>query len=620
MKILIAQTNTTPNDFDGNFEQIKRAIDKGWGAVDLVVTPELSIPGYLVKDLMYDDSFIEKNLETLQKVVEATKNQRIPSPGMIELRNSDATNGGPVRSFNDIKTKTYVIVGYIDKNRTGKGKPFRNMLAVICDGAIVATYQKRLLPFYDVFDEGRYFEPGTEGTVIEIAGKKWGLAICEDIFNDKGMDDYNYATNPLAEYRNIGVNNIISINSSPFRKPKERANMVRESFKNGTIIYCNQTGGQDDLVFDGHSMIVQNEKVLLFADAETPLLNFDFDNGPENDVVKMAEITRGGNGERRIASLFQMLVIGLRDYIHKNGFKTAVFGSSGGIDSALVAALLCEAIGPKNVYGIRMPSVISSSHSVDDALALQQNLGFNDFIVPIEHKDNLKKYNEIFSPTMLVGTPDWSTPVYNSVADENIQARIRGMIIMHFSNAFGAIPIATGNKSELSVGYCTLYGDMCGGFAPLSDVYKMDVYALAEYYNEKVKADSAIPLSIIEKAPSAELSEGQEDSDSLLPYPILDMVLFGLVEHHISNFDVFCDVYEDIVFEAYGFSKSIIPEKIKSICFIKDWIGSKEAKQEYDKTIQMVKRNEFKRRQAAPGIKVSKVAFGSGRRMPITKK
>jgi NAD+ synthase (glutamine-hydrolysing) len=259
--------------------------------------------------------------------------------------------------------------------------------------------------------------------------------------------------------------------------------------------------------------------------------------------------------------------------------------------------------------------VISSQHSQDDALLLQQNLGFNDFIVQIEHKDLVKKYNDIFSPTMLVG----GKPVYNLVADENIQARIRGTIVMHFSNAFGAIPIATGNKSELSVGYCTLYGDMCGGFAPISDVYKMDVYALAEYYNNKAgKSSAIIPPSIIEKVPSAELSEGQEDSDSLLPYPILDILLFGLIEHHISNFDVFCDSYHDIIMEAYGGMNHKRNEKTAT--FIKEWIVGEKASQEYNKTIQMVNRNEFKRRQAAPGIKVSKVAFGSGRRMPITKK
>lgn len=610
MKVLIAQTNTTPNDFNGNFQQIKDAIEVGLNKVDLIVTPELSIPGYLVKDLMYDNSFIENNLKTLQEVVKAT----------TLLRFGEQIVSDAQRKLEHKTRKTYVIVGYVDKNRTGKGKPFKNMLAVICDGAIVATYQKRLLPFYDVFDEGRYFEPGTEGAVIEIAGKKWGLAICEDIFNDKDMDDYNYATNPLADYRKMGIKNIISINSSPFimGKPKERINMVGKSFKDGIIIYVNQRGGMDDLVFDGHSMIVKNNKVLLFADAETPLLEFDFNKCPKNDVVKMSEIKQGEeNGESRIASLYQMLVIALRDYIYKNGFKTAVFGSSGGIDSALVAALLCDAIGRENVYGIRMPSVLSSQHSQDDALVLQQNLGYNDFIVPIEHKDCLKKYNSIFN----------SFDTYNPVADENIQARIRGTIIMHFSNAFGAIPIATGNKSELSVGYCTLYGDMCGGFAPLSDVYKMDVYSLAQYYNNKSRYyktfdldafddlddSGAIPLSIIQKAPSAELSEGQEDSDSLLPYPILDIVLYGLIEHHISDFDVFCDVYQDIVIEAHG--------SVTQTNLIGEWIGDdKEAKQEYNKTIQMVNRSEFKRRQAAPGIKVSKVAFGSGRRMPITKK
>jgi len=567
MKIVIAQTNTTPLDFQGNTDQIKLAMDKASAdtTISLVVTPELSIPGYLVKDLMYNHDFVEKNLKWLQKIV--------------------AFSTG---------SQYFTVVGYIDKNYNGQGKPFRNMLAVIKNGTVVARYQKQLLPFYDVFDEGRYFEPGNKLAVIEIDGEKWGLAICEDIWNDKDSDNYNYKSNPLAQYREMGVDNIISINSSPYvmGKSAERIRMLRESFAKGNLIYVNQIGGQDDLVFAGKSLIVEDGRITYKAEQTIEFTSHVCTIGNEcyidvdvMEKVKLAE-------ENSIGLLWDMLTLGLRDYIQKSGFNSVVFGSSGGIDSAVVAALACEAIGAENVYGIRMPSIHSSDHSLDDAKKLQENLGFHDYLLPIEHMELLDKYNKTFESLK-------ETKGYNDVADQNMQARIRGAAVMHASNAFGMLPLATGNKSELSVGYCTIYGDMCGGFAPISDVYKTVVYRLAEYFNEKKNKD-LIPVNIITKPPSAELAPDQKDDDSLLPYEILDPILYGYIELFIGDFEEF--------------------RKTQNNPTVEKWAETKNAKTQYNRMISLVDRSEFKRRQAAIGIKVCKISFGSGRRHPIIAK
>jgi NAD+ synthase (glutamine-hydrolysing) len=288
-----------------------------------------------------------------------------------------------------------------------------------------------------------------------------------------------------------------------------------------------------------------------------------------------------------------MLILGLRDYIKKSGFNSVVFGSSGGIDSAVIAALACDAIGAENVYGIRMPSIHSSDHSLDDAKKLQKNLQFNDSLLPIKHIELLSEYNKVFAKIK----DDKGYKGYNDVADQNMQARIRGAAVMHASNAFGMLPLSTGNKSELSVGYCTIYGDMCGGFAPINDVYKTIVYALAEYFNKKNKKE-LIPVNIIRKPPSAELAPDQKDDDNLLPYEILDPILYAYIECYIGDF------YEFI-------STDDLPEEVKV------WAVTPNAKAQYDRMISLVDRTEFKRRQAAPGIKVSKVSFGTSRRVPI---
>jgi NAD+ synthetase len=549
----MCQTNTIPGDFRGNVDQIKQGILKGYdNNVDIIVFPELTIPGYLCRDMIYEVGFVEKNLKALQEIV----------------------------AFNDICQmekggNPVIIVGYIDANRTGTGKPFRNMAAVIQDGCVIATYAKHLLPFYDVFDEGRYYEPGNQLAIIDIKGERWGIIICEDGWNDKGSDDYNYNVRPLVKYRDAGVTKIISINSSPFvvGKPVKRYNLFRDSgFE--TIIYLNQLGGQDELVFDGNSFITHNGMMVACAKQEPFHLVKDF----EPMVYEKAPLEE----------MYDALKIGLYDYVTKNGFKEVVLGSSGGIDSAVVIALACEVLGPTNVHGIRMPSKWSSTGSVNDALQLHQNLGCNDHYFPIEH--------DAFLDRLL--TELKCNNIYNPVASENIQARIRGNTVMHFSNAYGGLALTTGNKTELALGYTTIFGDMAGGFAPICDVYKMQVYAIARYIN---RSGTIIPQAIIDKAPSAELAPGQTDEASLLPYPILDIIVKAYIEDYIGDFKTFSSRY-------------------KQVDVINNWLESPDAQKQYDRMIKIIKSQEFKRRQAPIGTKISKVAFGMGRRLPIVKR
>jgi NAD+ synthetase len=549
----MCQTNTIPGDFRGNVDQIKQGILKGYdNNVDIIVFPELTIPGYLCRDMIYEVGFVEKNLKALQEIV----------------------------AFNDICQmekggNPVIIVGYIDANRTGTGKPFRNMAAVIQDGCVIATYAKHLLPFYDVFDEGRYYEPGNQLAIIDIKGERWGIIICEDGWNDKGSDDYNYNVRPLVKYRDAGVTKIISINSSPFvvGKPVKRYNLFRDSgFE--TIIYLNQLGGQDELVFDGNSFITHNGMMVACAKQEPFHLVKDF----EPMVYEKAPLEE----------MYDALKIGLYDYVTKNGFKEVVLGSSGGIDSAVVIALACEVLGPTNVHGIRMPSKWSSTGSVNDALQLHQNLGCNDHYFPIEH--------DAFLDRLL--TELKCNNIYNPVASENIQARIRGNTVMHFSNAYGGLALTTGNKTELALGYTTIFGDMAGGFAPICDVYKMQVYAIARYIN---RSETIIPQAIIDKAPSAELAPGQTDEASLLPYPILDIIVKAYIEDYIGDFKTFSSRY-------------------KQVDVINNWLESPDAQKQYDRMIKIIKSQEFKRRQAPIGTKISKVAFGMGRRLPIVKR
>jgi NAD+ synthase (glutamine-hydrolysing) len=581
MNALLCQTNTTPGDFASNVQQIKDCIEEGIDKeVDLIIFPELSIPGYLCRDMMHQKGFIEKNLSSLQEITQHYKSCMA-------------------------KKSPHVVVGYIDRNTSGSGKPFRNMAAVIKDGIVIATYAKHLLPFYDVFDEGRYFEPGTELTVVEIAGKKWGIAICEDVWNDKGSDDYNYNKNPLSEYRNIGIKNIISINSSPYvkGKPDRRIDVLKKGDFD-SFIYVNQVGGQDELVFDGHSFVLSNGGLVTYMNDEIsasatlmPLKSQSKLWNDTNSKYLLGSTWRCDTVVKSEKQLYDVLKMGLRDYIHKSGFKEVVVGSSGGIDSALVLALACDAIGAKNVHAIRMPSIHSSQGSRLDALQLHKNLGCHDYLINIDHIDLI---NHIVSNVKVINS-DMRNRDYNKIADENIQARLRGNIVMHFSNAWGALPLTTGNKTELALGYCSIFGDMAGGFAPINDLYKMDVYSMAEYVNSKAHKE-IIPDSILAKAPSAELAPNQTDEGNLkLPYVVLDKIVESYIEDYVGDFNNFRSLHDG--------NKNL-----------KEWFKQDSAKAEYEHKIKLIDRNEFKRRQAAPGIKVCKVAFGTGRRLPIVKK
>lgn len=567
MKIMTAQINTTPGDFSGNFERIKKGIDLAEQAkVDLLVFPELTIPGYLCQDLIYSQKFVDQNLRFLKQVVECTKS-------------------------------AHVVVGYIDRNHSGGGKPYHNMAAVIHNGLIVATYKKQLLPFYDVFDEGRYFQPGTERTIVSIAGRKWGLLICEDCWNDKGQDDYNYRTNPISKYQKIGIENFICINSSPFvkHKPARRVLMLSEVAQKGAFIYVNQIGGQDELVFDGHSCIY-DEGRLIGIDCEMFEDSYNVHALNERKLV-----VHDWNHDQLLENV---LVLGMRDYARKSGFKEMVLGSSGGIDSALAAALAVKAVGKDNVHAIRMPSIYSSEGSKTDALKLHENLGLKDYILDVDHLPLIHKMNQSFGEHSR----------YNRVAEENAQARIRDVYIMHFSNAFGPLPIGTGNKTESACGYYTHF-DMNMGYAPLKDLYKHDIYALAKKMAE-------IPSEIVNKSPSAELAPGQTDEGSLLPYSILDKIVEAYIEEYISDFEEF----QKWLLYAPGRNDlplENIPTRMLGPTLIEKYYAEFESsyvnRANYNRIIRMIDVNEFKRRQTCMGIKVSKVAFGIGRRVPVVK-
>ena len=587
MKVCLGQINTTPGDFEGNFDRIKAGIDSASRQdADLVVFPELSIPGYLSQDLMYHPTYIETNLSYLKAIT---------------------------LYANSVSTSLYVIVGYIDRSSKVGGKPFANMAAVIHQGAIVAKYQKQLLPFYDVFDELRYFEPGDDLCILEIAGRQVGVAICEDLWNDKGSDDYNYANNPLKQYREKGVDTIVSLNSSPYiqGKPWQRLKVIGPSSKpDVTIIYVNQRGGQDELVFDGHSFVLSDDDLIHVT------------NEPFEDSCQMVDLTSGGTPmlrdvskdqnrdlvESHTSTLFDMLVLCLRDYVHKQGFQEVVLASSGGVDSALVAVLACHAVGARNVHTLRMPSIYSSQHSKDDALQLHGNLGCWDYQVPIEHMSLVNELNARFSihgsDTDNLVTRKAESNQYYSVADENIQARLRDLYVMHFSNAYGALPLATGNKTESACGYYTHF-DMNFAFAPIKDLYKFQVVDL-------VRSNPLVPENIWKKPPSAELSTGQTDEESLLPYAYLDPIVKSHIEDYVSTFRAFRQWIDEKA--AAVESVSADPKDLQA------WLDTPRAKADYDRIIKLIGRMEFKRRQTCPGTKTSKVAFGIGRRIPIVEK
>jgi len=585
VKICIGQINTTPGDFEGNFARIRAGIDVAAAdGADLVIFPELCLCGYLSQDLIYHPAYIEQNLKYLSAIREHA---------------------------NSVAPDLAVVVGYIDKSGSDSGKPFANKAAVIRQGKIEISYQKQLLPFYDVFDELRYFEPGHDLSIFEVEGEKVGITICEDLWNDKGSDDYNYVDNPLQKYREAGINTIVSLNSSPYMQGKlwDRMRMIGASSEDGlTIVYVNQIGGQDELVFDGQSFIVRDGDLLYLNDERRQDSYDSIDLERQQAIIR--RVKEPANRQSVIdmsCTLQDMLVLGLRDYAVKSGFGELVLASSGGVDSAVVCLLAVEAVGAKKVHAIRMPSKYSSQHSKDDALSLHQQLGCWDYLVPIDHTDVVEMLNERYSQYAdhednLVTTRN-ATGQYNRVADENIQARMRDLYVMHFSNAFGAMPLSTGNKTESACGYYTHF-DMNFSFAPIKDLYKFEVAKLA-------RQDHRVPSNIWQKPPSAELTVGQVDEDSLLPYAILDPIVKAYIEDYVSTFGGF---------EQWLPKQPEWLEISSDRNMLQKWLSTSAASQDYQKITKLIGLMEYKRRQTCPGTKVSRVAFGIGRRIPIVEK
>jgi NAD+ synthase (glutamine-hydrolysing) len=536
MRIGIAQINPTVGDLRGNFEKIRAAYERLAAAgAELVLAPELATTGYPPQDLVFKSRFVPQNLEVIERLHQCI--------GAVPL-----------------------LVGYVDRNE-GRGKPFFNAAALLERGQSIRKSFKTLLPTYDVFDEDRYFEPGTGGEIFTIAGRRVGVTICEDIWTQDYLPGPLYETELIAVLVAKGAEIIVNLSASPFsvRKLGVRREMLAALARahRCPIVYCNVVGGNDELVFDGSSIAFNRAGNLT---AQLPSFR-----SAEAIVETDSAIALPLPPADLMAELFGALSLGVRDYLAKCKFKSAVLGLSGGIDSAVVAAIAVDSLGAGNVVGVSMPSPYSSRGSIDDALALARNLGIRCLQIPIgdAFATFKKQFNEIFA-----GLPEDTT-------EENMQSRLRGMILMALSNKFGHLLLTTGNKSELAVGYCTIYGDMAGGLAVISDVPKTLLYELARWINREREI---IPAATIEKPPSAELKPGQVDQDSLPPYDVLDQILQLYVEENQSARDII----------ARGFEEKTVR-----------WIQHR------------VDLNEYKRAQAAPGIKVTSRAFGVGRRMPI---
>ena len=538
MKIALAQINTTVGDFAGNEAKILRAYQRGVVAgAEVVVFPELATCGYPPRDLLLKPSFVEANLDLLTRLAKATGT-------------------------------TAMLVGYVGKNAIRPGRETTNSAALLQNGRIMASRSKMLLPTYDVFDEDRYFEPATENHPCDLNGRKIGVTICEDAWNDEDFwQDRRYRINPIAELANEGAELIFNLSASPWHLGKNR---IRHAMLGSLakkvqrpLFYSNLIGGNDELIFDGASLAFDSKGELI---ARGKMFEEDF-------VVVDSEASAAVGPSEMLddEKVYRGLVLGLRDYLHKCGFKAAVLGLSGGIDSALTAVLAVEALGAENVRGVSLPSQYSSQGSLDDARLLAKHLGIKYDIVPIQ--------------PMFVAAKEQLREVFRGcredTAEENIQARLRGVVLMAISNKFGSLLLTTGNKSELAVGYCTLYGDMCGGLAVISDVPKTMVYRISKWINREREI---IPEASITKPPSAELRPNQTDQDSLPPYDVLDAIL----EAYVVQMKSAADIVQS------GFDEATVKRVVRLIDFA-----------------------EYKRRQAAPGLKVTTKAFGVGRRVPI---
>ncbi|PAW61537.1 MAG: NAD+ synthase [Opitutia bacterium Tous-C1TDCM] len=552
MRLGLAQLNPTVGDLAGNRAKIVAAYQVlvAQGA-ELVVFPELAVCGYPPRDLLFKRRFAADVAESLQEIAAAV---------------------GAVPA----------LIGTVEANPTGRGRPFFNSAAFCYRGKIGAMARKCLLPTYDVFDEDRYFEAGTAPTVIDHAGHRIGVTICEDIWTHPMLSTRRLYTGrvPLEHLADQKCDFMVNLSASPWHSAKEQ---LRQTLVVGDaarslgcpVVYVNCVGGNDELIFDGRSLVCDAQGritagLAAFAedsrvvDVRATATAAPFD----------APALHPSFAADELADMYHALVLGLRDYAHKSGFKRALVALSGGIDSAVVGVIAAEAFGAENVIGVSLPSAISSQHSRDDARILAANLGVRFETIAIA--DAVAACETLLGP-LFAGRP-------RDVAEENIQARIRGVLMMALSNKFGALLLTTGNKSEMAVGYCTLYGDMCGGLAVISDVFKMQVYALARWVNREREI---IPASTIEKPPSAELRPNQTDQDSLPPYEMLDAILKGYVEEGLSR--------RDLV--ALGFAENVVNDIVRKVDL-----------------------NEYKRKQAAPGLKITPLAFGVGRRIPIVQK
>ncbi|MGF1452040.1 MAG: NAD+ synthase, partial [Opitutales bacterium] len=580
MRIGLAQINTTAGDLRGNNDRILTAYDALLKqGVDLVVFPELAVAGYPPRDLLFKSRFISDNEAALRAIAETVGD--VPA-----------------------------LVGFVEANH-GRGQPAFNALAWCETGAVRRVARKCLLPTYDVFDEERYFEPAREPIAFEWRGHRIGMTICEDLWNHPEVPTARYyEIDPVAMLAKRGIDVLINASASPwhYRKDVFRRNLLADAAKrcDCPVVYCNLVGGNDELIFDGNSLVIGADGQIIhrldaFAEACAVVeiaeqsralprskpnvggglsgagsrpLSEGGGQSPSAPHLQMDPISPADADMERVAGA---LTLGLRDYVHKSGFSKAVIGLSGGIDSAVTCALAVRALGAENVTGVSLPSQISSEHSKADATELAHNLGIRFETLPVHR---LVEAEEATLAHLFAGTEP-------GVTEENLQARSRGILLMALSNKFGWILLSTGNKSEMAVGYCTLYGDMAGGLAVLSDVPKTMVFELAKWLNRDAGSD-LIPQNTIEKPPSAELRPDQKDEDSLPPYPILDEILRRYIEERQSR----AEIIEASDFDA---------ETVNEVC-------------------RKVDLNEYKRKQAPPGFKITPLAFGTGRRIPIVQK
>jgi len=539
MRVGFAQINTTVGDIKPNADKILAAYrEASRQGAQLVITPELALTGYPPQDLVFKSGFVPQTLEQL-------------------------------RVLHDEIGAVPLLVGYVDFNPKKTGKPFVNSCAVLERERPIRKIFKTLLPTYDVFDEARYFEPADDQQPIELLGQKVGITICEDIWTDKYLRHDLYHCDPVERLVGQGASVILNLSSSPFSvgKPALRRAMVTELALRHRIpfFYCNAVGGNDELIFDGDSFVIDKEGATTarLASFREQIAVVDCDAPAIAETAMPAE-----------EEIFRALVLGVRDYFAKCGFRSAVLGLSGGIDSAVTAAIAVEALGKENVTGVSMPSAYSSSGSLDDADRVAKNLQIERLVIPIKEPFEVLKsqFKEVFA-----GLKEDAT-------EENMQSRLRGLILMSLSNKFGHLLLTTGNKSELAVGYCTIYGDMCGGLAVISDVPKTMIYRLARWIN---RHREVIPVNSITKPPSAELKPNQTDQDTLPPYETLDAILELCVEEQLDPVEIV--------------DRGFDPEIVR-------WIQRR------------VDINEYKRRQAALGLKVTSLAFGIGWRMPIAQR